>query len=354
MVDLKSFYSKKRVLLTGHTGFKGSWMSVFLNEIGAIVQGYALEPLGQGDLFLKASVGDLVIDFRGDVLDYDRLKKLIDEFQPEIVFHLAAQPLVIESYNSPKYTWEVNVTGTLNLLEILRNSDSVKSIVIVTTDKVYKNLEKVDGYVEEDQISGYDPYSSSKAAVEILVESMYNSFFLTKHIGLATARSGNVIGGGDWSKNRLIPDYYRAYLNKTSFELRNPLSVRPWQHVLDVIYGYLILAMEMYHNPEQYSGAWNFGPFSDSLTTKEIIDRLNANRKLEIVAQSIEKKVLHETIILKLNSSKSSSLLKWHNILDINKSLSLIDEFYINFQSDDLKKLFKSQVKEYINLIEDN
>jgi CDP-glucose 4,6-dehydratase len=241
MTRINDFYKSKKILITGHTGFKGSWMSAFLHQIGSEVQGYSLDPRDVNELFCKASISKLVNDKRGDILEIGKLKETIDDFRPEIVFHFAAQPLVIESYNIPKYTWEVNVMGTLNLLNCLRDSDSVKAIVVITTDKVYKNLEKDDGYTEEDRLGGFDPYSSSKVAVEILVESMYNSFFNSKNIGVATARSGNVIGGGDWAENRLIPDYYRALHNKTSFELRNPSAVRPWQHVLDVLYGYSIL-----------------------------------------------------------------------------------------------------------------
>lgn len=354
MVDLKNFYRGKKILLTGHTGFKGSWMSAFLTELGGIVHGYALNPLNKDSLFDRAILKDLVNDYRADILDNEKLKNIINEFKPDIVFHFAAQPLVIESYKLPRYTWEVNVVGTLNLLENLRQIDSVKSIVIVTTDKVYKNYEKSDGYTEENHLGGHDPYSSSKAAVEILVESYYSSFFLSKEVGLATARSGNVIGGGDWSENRLIPDYYRAYFNKKVFELRSPSSVRPWQHVLDVINGYSILGMKLYLEPEKFSSAWNFGPIEKSITTRELISRININKKLKVIESSKEKLLGHETKLLKLNSLKSNKFLEWNNILTIDESIDMIDEVYLNFYKTNLSILLLKQIQYFIELSEKN
>lgn len=352
MTNLKNFYKGKRILLTGHTGFKGSWMAAFLHELGGVVQGFALDPLSSDDLFYKADINQHVGDYRGNILDIDKLNDVIKEFSPQIVFHFAAQPLVIESYNHPRYTWEVNVTGTLNLLECLRHSQSVKSIVIITTDKVYKNVEKEDGYTEEEQLGGHDPYSSSKAAVEILVESMKNSFFKSREVGLSTARSGNVIGGGDWSKNRLIPDFYRAYLNDLPFELRNPSSIRPWQHVLDVLHGYIILGMKLYSDPLSYSSAWNFGPSESELTTRELIEKLNKDRKLEVIEASSKEVVVHETKFLRLNSSKSYKLLNWKNLISIDFSLKLLDEIYVNYHNANFNNLFSIQIKEFIKVIE--
>lgn len=352
MVKLKEFYNSKRVLLTGHTGFKGSWMSAFLHELGANVQGYSLNPKDSNELFNKASISDYVNDLRGDILDINKLKNIISTFRPEIVFHFAAQPLVIESYRIPRYTWEVNVMGTFNLLECLMDSDSVKSIVVITTDKVYKNEDKANEHKENDRLVGFDPYSSSKAAVEILVDSMYNSFFKIKMIGLATARSGNVIGGGDWSEDRLIPDYYRAFHNKTSFELRNPSAIRPWQHVIDVLNGYSILGMKLYNNSLAYSQPWNFGPSKSFITTNELISKLNMSIKLNLVQTHQSKTKIHETNTLRLDSSKSNELLGWFNILDIENSLDLINSIYINYYNSDIQLLIKNQIENFIKLIE--
>jgi CDP-glucose 4,6-dehydratase len=348
MNKLRNFFKNKRVLLTGHTGFKGSWMSVFLSEVGAIVQGYANDPKNIDDLFLKASIKDYVNDFRGDILDTYQLETTIADFSPEIVFHFAAQALVIDSYKDPRATWEVNVMGTMNLLECLRESNSVKSIVIITTDKVYKNVDKVNEYMEDDTLGGYDPYSSSKAAVEILVASMNDSFYKSKMVGLATARSGNVIGGGDWSDNRLIPDYYRAVFDDSPFELRNPKHIRPWQHVLDVLHGYCILAMRLYEDPLKYSKAWNFGPSNSFITTKEIIDRLNSRRKIQIIDNKINTNRQHETQTLRLSSAMSNEFLLWRNHLSLEESLDMIEDIYINYFDSNLQNILKKQVKDYL------
>lgn len=352
MPKLDGFYNSKRVLLTGHTGFKGSWMAAFLHEIGAEVYGYSLDPRDSNDLFHIAAVSEKVHDGRGDILDLSRIKDVIESFRPEIVFHFAAQPLVIESYKRPRYTWEVNVMGTVNLLDCLKDSNTVRSIVIITTDKVYKNIENVDGYKEEEKLGGFDPYSSSKAAVEILVESMYNSFFKPKNIGLATSRSGNVIGGGDWAENRLIPDYYRALHNKTPFELRNPSAVRPWQHVLDVLYGYSVLGMKLFHDGIGFSKAWNFGPDENNITTKEIIDKLNETNNLEVTVLETKYSDKHETNTLRLNSSIANEQLGWRNLLSLEKSLILVNYFYLNYFITNVQKLMNKQIKEYIKLID--
>lgn len=349
MSKLENFFNSKRVLLTGHTGFKGSWMTLFLHELGAIIQGYALDPKNSEDLFLKAQISNCVNDFRGDVLDIVQLRSVVDSFRPEIVFHFAAQPLVIESYKSPRYTWEVNVMGTLNLLECLRNSETVKSIVIITTDKVYKNSQNDYGFKEDDKLGGFDPYSSSKAAVEILVDSYKQSFFIDKSIGISTARSGNVIGGGDWSENRLIPDYYRALFNKTPFELRNPTAVRPWQHVLDVLHGYLILAMRLHNDSLLFSQEWNFGPINGAVTTYELINKLNSINKLDLIINKDAKTLMHEAEVIRLDSSKSKNLLDWRNLLGLDNSLNLLDSIYLNYYSLDLQNLIKKQIKDYLN-----
>ena len=351
MTTLSDFYKSKRVFITGHTGFKGSWMTSFLHELGAVVEGYSLDPNNSDDLFNMASISDFVNDVRGNILDIDKLKNAINSFCPEVVFHFAAQPLVIESYKSPRHTWDVNVMGTFNLLECLIDSDYVKSIVIITTDKVYRNDDKKYEFSEDDNLGGYDPYSSSKASVELLVNSMYCSFFESKMIGLATARSGNVIGGGDWSENRLIPDYYRALFSKSSFKLRNPSAVRPWQHVLDVLQGYSVLGMKLYNDYKSYSQAWNFGPIEGNVTTKEVIERLNYNNNLKVIYERAAKFDLHESKTLKLNSVKSKLHLYWQNLLTLEESLNLVDCFYMNYYKRNVQKLMKEQIRQYLKLL---
>jgi len=351
MTKLNDFYKGKKVFITGHTGFKGAWLSMFLHELGAEVVGYALDPKSDNDVFVVAQIDQLVTDIRGDVRDLLFLESKIIEHQPEIIFHFAAQPLVIESYINPRETWETNVMGTVNLLEVLKKCDSVKSIVVITTDKVYKNTENQIGYSENDPLGGHDPYSSSKAAVELAVESWRDSFFINngRHLGIATARAGNVIGGGDWAENRLIPDYFRAFLANQVFELRNPYSVRPWQHVLDVSYGYALLGKKLYLEPEMFSQSFNFANGSSiEYDTSFIIEYLNKdlNYNNYIVHSPYEK--LKETTTLKLLSDKAFKFLGWKNELSIEESLDLTLQFYRDSSLDSSRKVVVSQIREYL------
>jgi CDP-glucose 4,6-dehydratase len=246
MDGFNNIYKGKTVLVTGHTGFKGSWLSIWLIELGAKVVGYSLEPSGSKDNFLLAQLKDKLIDLRGDIRDYKKLNDVFNEYKPDYVFHLAAQPIVLESYEKPVYTYEVNVMGTINVLECMRNIDKKMIGIFVTTDKCYENKEQVWGYKETDSLGGYDPYSSSKAACEIAINSWRQSFLNPNEYSahgkaIASARAGNVIGGGDWAANRLMPDCIRALENKQPIEIRSPYSLRPWQHVLEPLNGYLIL-----------------------------------------------------------------------------------------------------------------
>jgi CDP-glucose 4,6-dehydratase len=348
--DLRSFYKGKRVFITGHTGFKGAWLSLFLIELGAEVIGYSLDPKTEKDLFVEARIDEILTDIRGDIRNKDYLESKLIEHQPEIIFHLAAQPLVIESYINPLETWEINVMGTLNLLEALKKLDSVKSVVVVTTDKVYKSTENNEGYSEDDPLGGHDPYSSSKAAVELAVESWRDSFFANNEspVGIATARAGNVIGGGDWAENRLVPDYFRAHFANQVFDLRNPNSIRPWQHVLDVLHGYLTLGIELSLNPLDYSSAWNFGP--ENINHQRTIEVINKFDKhfIQDPVNSMGELNYTETINLKLISSKSNSLLKWRNIISFERMCDLTKEYYYNQKIENPRKLVEKQIDEFL------
>lgn len=255
----KSFYHGKKVLVTGHTGFKGTWLCTVLLELGARVAGYALEPPTCPSLFELAHMGERMNSYIGDIRDLRRLEQVFTEFRPEIVIHMAAQPIVRESYRNPVDTYEINVMGTVNVLECVRKCDSVRSFLNVTTDKVYKNREWEWGYRENEELNGYDPYSNSKSCSELVTESYRNSFFADKRVAISTARAGNVVGGGDFAADRIIPDCVRAIAEKRSMVLRNPNSVRPYQHVLESLSAYLLIARKQYEDG-QYAGSYNVGP----------------------------------------------------------------------------------------------
>ena len=269
MLDL-SFYNGKKVLVTGHTGFKGTWLCNILLLAGADVTGYSLEPPTDPSMFEITGLGKRMNSVIGDIRDFDCLKKVFDEVRPEIVLHLAAQPIVLESYNNPKYTYETNVMGTVNILECIRTSDSVKSFLNVTTDKVYKNDETIWGFRENEPLDGFDPYSNSKSCSELVTHSYKSSFFADNHVKISTARAGNVIGGGDFAANRIIPDCVRAAMKGEDIKVRNPNSIRPYQHVLEPLYVYLMIAAEQYDNANA-ADWYNVGPNeSDCLTTGEL------------------------------------------------------------------------------------
>jgi len=277
----EAFYKGKSVFITGHTGFKGSWLALWLHELGAEVTGFALPPNTTPAHFNLIGLKDLVRHIEGDIRDIQAVKHAVDIAKPEIVFHLAAQALVRDSYDDPKTTFDTNIGGTVNILEAIRHCPTVKAIVVVTSDKCYDNKEWVWGYRESDPLGGHDPYSASKGATEIVCAGYRLSYFnkdgCGPHLGFATARAGNVIGGGDWSKDRIIPDCVRALSQNKPIVLRNPLATRPWQHVLDPLYGYLLLAKNLWYQPNRFSGAWNFGPgLSDQITVAELAERFIA------------------------------------------------------------------------------
>ncbi len=310
---LQNFYKNKKVLITGHTGFKGSWLSLFLKELGAEVYGYALEPdKSRANLFSLAKIDDKIKSYIADISDIKSLEKVINKTKPQIIFHLAAQSLVRDSYNNPVDNYRTNVMGTVNLLEVAKNLKSLKAVINITTDKCYENNEWYWPYRENDKLGGHDPYSASKACSEIITDSYRKSFYTERRIGLASARAGNVIGGGDFSKDRIIPDIVESIKNKKTVILRNPKAVRPWQHVLDVLNGYLILGQKLYENPQEFSEAFNFSLMENQEINVEAI----AQQFISVIGKGeykIDKNKanLHEAQILKLDSSKALKKLNW-------------------------------------------
>ena len=358
---LKKFWKGKKVFLTGHTGFKGTWLSIFLNLLGAKVYGYSLKPNTTPSFYNlinlnKKNHTSIIADIR----DYNILKKAISKSSPDFIVHMAAQPLVRESYLNPKYTYEVNTLGTINVLNILKELNFIKSALIVTTDKVYFNNNKKKYFKENDLLGGADPYSNSKSCAELAVDSYYHSFFRKKKIYIATARAGNVIGGGDFSKDRIIPDYFRSLLKNQKLILRSPNSIRPWQHVLDPLYGYLILLMKL-HNKQIVSGNhFNFGPNNSSnKSVNEVIHLMN--KYFQNSVEVIKKKAVPETIktrnhkeskVLMLNSNKSKKILKWSSKYNLEESLSLTSAWfkqYIDKKNRNILEVTQDQIRKYFN-----
>ncbi len=325
-----SFWKGRRIFLTGHTGFKGGWLSVWLHHLGAEVTGYALDPPTEPSLFELSGVGALVNDIRGDIRDKEALQRAVAASEPEIVIHMAAQPLVRESYRTPVETWETNVIGTLRLLEAVRQAPSVSAVLIITTDKCYENREWLWPYREEDRLGGYDPYSSSKAAAEIALASWRSSFFSSPESpSIATARAGNVIGGGDYAADRLVPDIIRAIGRGEAVRIRNPHAIRPWQHVLEPLHGYLSLC-EHLSSPagQEFAGAWNFGPSStDVKPVQWIVEKLTSLASHAPGFTVDEGPHPHEATYLKLDTSKAEALLGWKPAWNLEEALVRIMEW---------------------------
>lgn len=319
-----SFYKGKTVLITGHTGFKGSWMCKVLQQAGANVVGYSLEPPTEPSLFKMARLDDHMHSVIGDIRDLDKLNQVFEQYQPEIVIHMAAQPIVRESYANPVYTYETNVMGTVNILEAVRLHDCVKSVINVTTDKVYRNNEWAWGYRENDILDGYDPYSNSKSCSELVTSSYKKSFFQDREIAISTCRAGNVIGGGDFAKDRIIPDCVRAQEKKEKIIVRNPYSIRPYQHVLEPVCAYLKLAELQMKDKERYEGNYNIGPDDqDCVTTGELVDLFcNSWGEDAVWEDRSEKNAPHEAGFLKLDCSKIKQTTgwkpKWHIAETVN------------------------------------
>lgn len=356
-------FKNKKVLVTGHTGFKGSWLTLWLNMLGAKVVGVALDPEQPNGAFKSMNISSICTDIRQDINDLNEVQKIFTEHQPEIVFHLAAQPLVLDSYQIPIETFQTNIIGTANILEACRHTPSVKTIVIITTDKCYENRETLKGYAETDRLGGKDPYSASKAAAEIVVHSYRESFFSQKHtIGLATARAGNVIGGGDWAANRILPDCIRSLTENKPIEIRNPNAVRPWQHVLEPLGGYLLLASKLMQDPKKYSEPWNFGPEEESVkTVGELVDEVikawgNDSIKLNQptlpagrqVNQSINP--FREAKLLTLNIDKAKTKLHWNPVFSFNQSITQSVNWYkAQANGENMVEFSKSQIINYQN-----
>ena len=322
-----NFYRGKKVFVTGHTGFKGSWLCKILSNAGAQVTGYSLEPPTNPSLFEIAGIENDVVSVIGDIRDLKSLKAAFDEAQPEIVLHLAAQPIVLDSYKDPAYTYETNVMGTVNILECVRNSDCVKSFLNVTTDKVYLNKEWPWGYRENEELDGFDPYSNSKSCSELVTHSYKNSFFADGKTAISTARAGNVIGGGDFANNRIIPDCVRAAQNGEKIIVRNASSTRPYQHVLEPLYAYLMIAAKQYEDAS-YSGYYNVGPDDrDCYETGALTDLFvrHWGEGLEWISRS--KNGPHEANYLKLDCSKLKSVFGWQPVWDLDKAVEKVVEW---------------------------
>ncbi len=352
-MSIHSFFKNKSILVTGHTGFKGSWLSIWLLELGANVVGYSMEPYTSKDNFAVTNLRNKMVDIRGDIRDLNNLQFVFDKYKPQIVFHLAAQPLVKLSYEIPRETYEVNVIGTLNVLECIRKSDWVKAGIMVTSDKCYENREQIWGYRETDRMGGYDPYSSSKGAAEILIASYRNSFFnpdkFNEHgKSIASVRAGNVIGGGDWATDRIIPDCIRALEQGTPIEVRNPRATRPWQHVLEPLNGYLLLSARIFEDGRKYSGAWNFGPDLESVVpVKDVVERVIKYWGYGEWRDSSNFEAVHEAALLSLDCTKARTYLNWKPVLNIELSIRLTVEWYKNYLNMDAYELCRSQIKLY-------
>lgn len=352
-----SFWKGKSVFLTGHTGFKGGWLSLWLSSMDAKVTGYALAPNTDPNFFQVAKVeGALECSHIADIRDLEKLQKAMRNAQPEIVIHMAAQPLVRYSYANPVETYATNVMGTVYVLESIRTLDCVRAAVMVTTDKCYENKEWVWGYRENEPMGGYDPYSNSKGCAELVTSAYRQSFFAPEkyaqhRVAVASARAGNVIGGGDWSQDRLIPDAIKAFESNQPLAIRNPLATRPWQHVLEPLSGYLVLAQALYQEGAQFNGGWNFGPRDeDARPVQEVVNLLIQNWDASASWRQDQKEQSHESHALKLDCSKAHQHLKWSAKWDLEMAISQITQWHKAFyQKSDMRDISLTQINRYQN-----
>ena len=348
--DPLNIYRDKTVLVTGHTGFKGAWLSIWLKELGAKVVGFSLKEWENDYLFTKSGLDGRVVDERGDIADLKRLKEVFLQYKPDAVFHLAAQPLVRDSYLDPVRTFNANVMGTANVLECIRGSGSVRSGVMITTDKCYKNKEQDKGYKETDELGGHDPYSASKAAAEIVIESYRRSFFENPGKLIASARSGNNIGGGDYSKDRIIPDCIRSLKKNEPVTIRNPGSTRPWQHVLEPLYGYLLLGSKLLSGENKFAQAWNFGPERQSIIpVSKLVDLVIRDWGSGKWVDAQKSGDLHEAKLLSLDISKAKKILGWYPRWNIEKAVKKAVDWYKKADGESAYDLCVKQIGEYVN-----
>ena len=355
MFNLGDFYKGKRVLITGHTGFKGSWLSIWLKELGAEVIGYALDPMTEKDNFVLSEIGEKITDIRGNICNIDHLKDVFTKYKPDIVFHLAAQPLVRLSYEQPVETYQTNVMGTINVLEAIRATESAKVGIMITTDKCYENKEQIWGYRENEPMGGHDPYSSSKGAAEIAISSWRRSFMNPANYSqhgksIASVRAGNVIGGGDWAADRIIPDCIRALELNKPIEIRSPKAIRPWQHVLEPLSGYLLLAKKMWNEPIKYCEGWNFGPRMESIASVwdiafEVITQYGSGKLLDIS----DPDALHEAKLLMLDINKAVFQLGWIPRMNLKQTISLTIDWYKNYKNSAVIDLCRKHLSAFCN-----
>ena len=357
MIDIfGNFYKGKKVFITGHTGFKGSWLSIWFQELGAEVVGVGLAPYSEKDNFVLSGIGKRIkADIRADIRDGEKMKQIFAEYQPEIVFHLAAQPLVRLSYEQPVETYQTNVMGTINIMEAIHATKSVKVGVMITTDKCYDNKEQLKGYVETDPFGGYDPYSSSKGACEIAIQSWRRSFFNPEDYGkkhtvsIASVRAGNVIGGGDWAKDRIIPDCIRALETTKVIDIRSPKAVRPWEHVLEPLSGYMLLAQKMWEKPTEYCEGWNFGPEAESvLTVWEVASAIIESFGFGELKDVSDPNAFHEANLLMLNIEKAKIRLGWKPRLNAKECAVLTSDWYKRYKTENVYEICLDEINKFI------
>lgn len=350
----QNFYNGKRILITGHTGFKGSWLSIWLQSLGSEVIGISLDPNTDRDNFVLSEIKNRIIDIRGDIRDGNLLKEIFHKFQPEIVFHLAAQPLVRLSYEIPVETYEVNVMGSIHVMEAIRVTKSVKVAIMITTDKCYENREQIWGYRENEAMGGYDPYSSSKGAAEIAIASWRRSFFhpdqYQKHgKSIASVRAGNVIGGGDWALDRIIPDCIKAIEAGKPIDIRSPKAIRPWQHVLEPLSGYMLLAQKSWDEPTKYCEGWNFGPRCESIANVwDVATKVIGNYGKGELKDLSNPNDLHEANLLTLDISKAKFQLGWEPRLTIDQTVELTVDWYKRYKSENVKSVCLDHIKRFV------
>lgn len=352
-MNFKNFYKNKKVLVTGATGFKGAWLCLWLNILGAKVYGIGYKPNNNKKLFNQLNLKKKISFKNIDIRNFRKISKYIKLIKPEIIFHLAAQPIISKSYEEPQNTYFINSFGTLNLIELVKQNKFIKSSVFITSDKCYESNNSTKGFKESDKLGGIDPYSGSKACAEIITNTYYHSFFKDKiKRGVATARAGNVIGGGDWSKDRLIPDSIKSLSKNKKIIIRNPNFNRPWQHVLEPLNGYLMLALNLYKTPEKYSGPWNFGTERNTITNvEEVIQKIISNWG-KGKYKKINKKKFYEQTNLQLNIQKSKKELKWRPKLSIDRCISITVDWYkkaLN-EKESVEKITKDQILNYMKI----